>query len=64
MRQLKYLKIYHVMDIRKYKKKQKNGDIIYVSTTVREYRKQLKLRAVLAVRPPNTSWANKQHPKH
>ena len=32
--------------------------------TVREYRKQLGLRAVLAVRPPNTSWANKQHPKH
>jgi len=32
--------------------------------TVRQYRKQLKLRAVLAVRPPNTSWANKQHPKH
>jgi putative transposase len=32
--------------------------------TVREYRKQLGLRAVLAVRPPNTSWANKQHPKY
>jgi putative transposase len=32
--------------------------------TVREYRKQLSLRAVLAVRPPNTSWANKQHPKY
>jgi putative transposase len=32
--------------------------------TVREYRKQLGLKAVLAVRPPNTSWANKQHPKH
>jgi putative transposase len=32
--------------------------------TVRQYRKQLGLRAVLAVRPPNTSWANKQHPKH
>jgi putative transposase len=32
--------------------------------TVREYRKQLGLRAVLAVRPPNTTWANKQHPKH
>ena len=32
--------------------------------TVRQYRKQLSLRAVLAVRPPNTSWANKQHPKH
>jgi len=32
--------------------------------TVRTYRKELGLRAVLAVRPPNTSWANKQHPKH
>jgi putative transposase len=32
--------------------------------TVRQYRKQLGLRAVLAVRPPNTSLANKQHPKH
>ncbi len=32
--------------------------------TVRQYRKQLSLRAVLAVRPPNTSWADKQHPKH
>ncbi len=32
--------------------------------TVREYRKQLCLKAVLAVRPPNTSWADKQHPKY
>lgn len=32
--------------------------------TVREYRKQLGLKAVLAVRPPNTSWADKQHPKY
>ena len=32
--------------------------------TVREYRKQLGLRAVLAVRPLNTSWANKEHPRH
>ena len=32
--------------------------------TVRQYRKQLGLRAVLAVKPPNTSWSNKQHPKH
>ncbi len=32
--------------------------------TVRQYRKQLSLRAVLVVRPPNTSWADKQHPKH
>jgi len=32
--------------------------------TVRDYRKQLGLKAVLAVRAPNTSWANIQHPKH
>ena len=32
--------------------------------TVRAYRKELGLRAILAVRPPNTSWANIQHPKH
>jgi len=32
--------------------------------TVREYRKQLGLRAVLAVKPPNTSWADKSHPKY
>jgi len=32
--------------------------------TVREYRKQLGLRAVLAVRAPNTSWANKEHIKY
>ena len=32
--------------------------------TVRSYRKELGLKAVLAVRPPNTSWADKQHPKH
>jgi len=32
--------------------------------TVREYRKQLGLRAVLAVRSPNTSWANKEHKKY
>lgn len=32
--------------------------------TVLIYRKELGLRAVLAVRPPNTSWADKQHPKH
>ena len=32
--------------------------------TVREYRKQLGLKAVLAVRPPNTSWADKSHPKY
>ena len=32
--------------------------------TVLAYRKELGLQAVLAVRPPNTSWADKQHPKH
>ncbi len=32
--------------------------------TVLAYRKELGLKAVLAVRPPNTSWADKQHPKH
>ena len=32
--------------------------------TVRDYRNQLGLKAVLAVRAPNTSWANIQHPKH
>ena len=34
------------------------------SNTVQSYRKELGLKAILAVRPPNTSWANKQHPKH
>lgn len=32
--------------------------------TVQKYRKELGLKAVLAVRAPNTSWADKQHPKH
>jgi putative transposase len=32
--------------------------------TVRTYRKELGLKAILAVRPPNTSWTDKQHPKH
>ena len=32
--------------------------------TVRTYRQELGLRAILAVRAPNTSWANIQHPKH
>ena len=34
------------------------------ANTVHKYRKELGLRAVLAVRAPNTSWANKQHPKY
>ena len=28
------------------------------------YKKELSLRAILAVRAPNTSWADIQHPKH
>jgi putative transposase len=39
------------------------GHTICVNT-VQKYRKQLGLKAVLAVRAPNTSWANKQHPKY
>jgi putative transposase len=34
------------------------------ANTVLAYRRELGLQAVLAVRPPNTSWADKQHPKH
>ena len=34
------------------------------ATTVQKYRRELGLRAILAVRRPNTSWADKQHPKH
>ena len=45
------------------KELQERGFNVCVNT-VREYRKQLGLKAVLAVRPPNTSWADKQHPKH
>ena len=32
--------------------------------TVLAYRRELGLQAVLAVRPPNTSWADKQHHKY
>ncbi len=50
-----YMKVYH----------QLLEDGFSVSpNTVLTYRKELGLRAVLAVRPPNTSWADKQHPKH
>lgn len=50
-----YMKVYH----------QLLEDGFSVSpNTVLIYRKELGLRAVLAVRPPNTSWADKQHPKH
>jgi len=50
-----YMKVYH----------QLLEDGFRVSpNTVLAYRKELGLQAVLAVRPPNTSWADKQHPKH
>jgi putative transposase len=50
-----YMKVYH----------QLLEDGFSVSpNTVLAYRKELGLQAVLAVRPPNTSWANKEHPKH
>ena len=50
-----YMKVYH----------QLLEDGFSVSpNTVLEYRRELGLQAVLAVRPPNTSWADKQHPKH
>jgi putative transposase len=50
-----YMKVYH----------QLLEDGFSVSpNTVLAYRRELGLQAVLAVRPPNTSWADKQHPKH
>ena len=50
-----YMKVYH----------QLLEDGFNVSpNTVLAYRKELGLQAVLAVRPPNTSWADIQHPKH
>ncbi len=50
-----YIKVYH----------QLLEDGYSVSpNTVLAYRRELGLQAVLAVRPPNTSWADKQHPKH
>jgi len=50
-----YMKVYH----------QLLEDGFTVSpNTVLAYRKELGLKAVLAVRAPNTSWADKQHPKH
>lgn len=42
---------------------QERGHSVCVNT-VRTYRQELGLRAVLAVRAPNTSWANIQHPKY
>jgi putative transposase len=50
-----YMKVYH----------QLLEDGFSISpNTVLAYRRELGLQAVLAVRPPNTSWADKQHPKH
>ena len=50
-----YMKVYH----------QLLEDGFKVSpNTVLAYRKELGFRAILAVRAPNTSWADKQHPKH
>jgi putative transposase len=50
-----YMKVYH----------QLLEDGFSISpNTVLAYRKELGLQAVLAVRVPNTSWADKQHPKH
>jgi len=50
-----YMKVYH----------QLLEDGYSVSpNTVLAYRKELGLQAILAVRPPNTSWADKQHPKY
>ena len=50
-----YMKVYH----------QLLEDGFSISpNTVLAYRKELGLQAVLAVRPPNTSWADKQHPKY
>jgi putative transposase len=46
-----------------HKELQERGHSVCINT-VREYRKQLGLKAVLAVRPPNTSWADKAHPKY
>jgi len=50
-----YMKVYHQL---------KEDGFNVSPNTVLAYRKELGLQAVLAVRPPNTSLANKQHPKH
>jgi putative transposase len=50
-----YMKVYH----------QLREDGFSVSpNTVQAYRRELGLQAILAVRPPNTSWADKQHLKY
>jgi putative transposase len=50
-----YMKVYHQL--------LENGYSVSPNTVL-AYRKELGLQAVLAVRPPNTSGANIQHPKH
>ena len=50
-----YMKVYHQL---------LEDGFSVCPNTVLAYRKELGLQAVLAVRPPNTSWADKQHPKH
>lgn len=50
-----YMKVYHQL--------LEDGYSISPNSVL-AYRKELGLQAVLAVRPPNTSWANQQHPKY
>ena len=50
-----YIKVYHQL--------LEDGFSVSLNTVL-AYRKELGLRAILAVRPPNTSWADKQHPKY
>ena len=50
-----YMKVYHQL--------LEDGHKVSPNTVL-AYRKELGLRAILAVRPANTSWADKQHPKH
>ena len=50
-----YMKVYHQL---------KEDGFKVSPNTVLAYRKELGLQAVLAVRPRNTSWADKQHHKH
>jgi len=50
-----YMKVYHQL---------LEDDFSVSPNTVLSYRRELGLQAVLAVRPPNTSWADKQHPKY
>ena len=46
-----------------HKELQERGHSVCINT-VQSYRKELGLKAILAVRPPNTSWADKAHPKY